>query len=46
MKFDSEFKTLIGWIEGHMIFFWRFLDNKTSQNIKKLHKPSLNQWRL
>ena len=33
MRFDSEFETLIGWIEGHMTFFWRILENNTSRNI-------------
>ena len=33
MRFDSEFETLIGWIEGHMTLFWRILENKTSRTM-------------
>ena len=33
MRFDSEFETLIGWIEGHMTFFWRILENNTSRTM-------------
>ena len=35
MRFDSEFETLIGWIEGHMTFFWRILENNTSRTMTK-----------
>ena len=38
MRFDSEFDTLIGWIEGHMTFFWRFLENKTSRTMTNHHE--------
>ena len=33
MRFDSEFETLIGWIECHMTLFWSILDNKTSRTM-------------
>ena len=35
MRFDSEFETLISWIEGHMTFVWRILENNTSRSITK-----------
>ena len=42
MRFDSEFETLIGWIEGHMTFFWRILENNTSRTMTNHDEPWWN----